>query len=126
MLTRIHIERLTVHARHGVLPQERTIGADFFVSLSADVDTGEEALLHDRLEGTVSYADLCTSIRREMLHPSQLLEHVALRIARTLLTEQPRLLRVRLRIDKQMPPIGMSVDAVGVEVELSRDALSAC
>jgi dihydroneopterin aldolase len=126
MLTRIHIERLTVHARHGVMPQERTVGADFYVSLSADVDTGEEALLHDRLEGTVSYADLCASIRREMQQPSQLLEHAALRIARTLLTEQPRLLRVKLRIDKQMPPISMSVQAIGVEVELSREGLSAC
>ena len=122
MLTRIHIERLTVHARHGVLPQERTVGADFYVSLTADVDTGEEALTDDRLEGTVNYAELCASIRSEMQRPAQLLEHVAWRTARRLHAEQPRLQRVALRIDKQMPPIGLSVEAVGVEVTLSKEA----
>ena len=123
MLTRIHIERLTVHARHGVLPQERTVGADFYVSLTADVETGTEALEGDRLEGTVSYADLCGSIRREMQQPSRLLEHAAWRIAHALLREQPRLLRICLRIDKQTPPVGMQADAIGVGITLSRDAL---
>ena len=123
MLTRIHIERLTVHARHGVLPQERTVGADFHVSLTADVETGTEALEGDRLEGTVSYADLCASIRSEMQRPAQLLEHVAWRTARRLLSEQPRLQRVALRIDKQTPPVGMQADAVGVGITLSRDDL---
>ena len=84
MLTRIHIDRLRVHARHGVLPQERTVGADFFVSLTAEVDTGMEALADDRLEGTVSYADLCADIRRLMQQPAQLLEHAAWTIARAL------------------------------------------
>jgi dihydroneopterin aldolase len=124
MLTRIHIDRLRVHARHGVLPQERTVGADFFVSLTAEVDTGMEALADDRLEGTVSYADLCADIRRLMQQPAQLLEHAAWTIARTLLEGYPRLLSITLRIDKQTPPIGMSAGAVGVEVTLAREALS--
>lgn len=125
MLTRIHIDRLTVHARHGVLPQERTVGADFYVSLTAEVDTGREALADDRLEGTVSYADLCTDIRRLMQQPALLLEHAAWTVARALLEDYPRLRSITLRIDKQTPPIGMSAGAVGVEVTLSREALQA-
>ena len=120
MLTRIRIDRLAVHARHGVLPQERTVGADFFVSLSAAVETDISALRDDDLGGTVSYAALCDSIRQEMLQPSALLEHVAYRIGRRLMAEQPRIVSLSLRIDKQMPPMGVLVDAVGVEIELSR------
>ena len=123
MLTRIHIDRLRVHARHGVLPQERTVGADFFVTLTAEVDTGMEALIDDRLEGTVSYADLCTDIRRLMQQPAQLLEHAAWTMARALLEDYPRLLSLTLRIDKQTPPVGLSAEAIGVEVTLSREAL---
>ena len=123
MLTRIHIERLRVHARHGVLPQERTVGADFFVTLTAEVDTSMEALVDDRLEGTVSYADLCTDIRRLMQQPAQLLEHVAWTMARALLEDYPRILSLTLRIDKQTPPVGLSAEAIGVEVTLSREAL---
>ena len=123
MLTRIHIDRLRVHARHGVLPQERTIGADFFVTLTAEVDTGMEALIDDRLEGTVSYADLCADIRRLMQQPAQLLEHAAWTMARALLEDYPRILSLTLRIDKQTPPVGLSAEAIGVEVTLSREAL---
>lgn len=123
MLTRIHIDRLRVHARHGVLPQERTVGADFFVTLTAEVDTGMEALIDDRLEGTVSYADLCADIRRLMQQPAQLLEHAAWTMARALLEDYPRILSLTLRIDKQTPPVGLSAEAIGVEVTLSREAL---
>lgn len=123
MLTRIHIDRLRVHARHGVLPQERTVGADFFVTLTAEVDTGMEALIDDRLEGTVSYADLCADIRRLMQQPAQLLEHAAWTMARALLEDYPRLRSLTLRIDKQTPPVGLSAEAIGVEVTLSREAL---
>lgn len=120
MLTRILIDRLAVHANHGALPQERAVGADFFVSLTATIDADISALEDDNLAGTVNYAALCDSIRQEMLQPSNLLEHVAYRIGCRLLTEQPRIASLRLRIDKQMPPMGMLVDAVGVEIELSR------
>ena len=118
MLTRIHIDRLRVHARHGVLPQERTV-----VTLTAEVDTGMEALIDDRLEGTVSYADLCADIRRLMQQPAQLLEHAAWTMARALLEDYPRILSLTLRIDKQTPPVGLSAEAIGVEVTLSREAL---
>ncbi len=96
------------------------MGADFFVSLSATVEMDISALKDDDLDGTVNYVSLCDSIRQEMLQPSALLEHVAYRIGHRLLAEQPLIANLSLRIDKQMPPVGMLVDAVGVEIELSR------
>ena len=44
-------------------------------------------------------------------------------MARALLEDYPRLLSLTLRIDKQTPPIGLSAEAIGVEVTLSREAL---
>lgn len=115
----IHIDKLRVHAHHGVLPQERTVGADFLVSLTADVEVDEEAFLHDRLEGTVNYADLVGVIRREMSIPSALLEHVCHRMANSLRAEFPRLHHLTLRIDKVAPPInGIQCEALGVELSL--------
>lgn len=117
---KIHIDRLRVHAHHGVLPQERTVGADFLLTLTAEVEVGESALQHDDLEGTVNYASLVEVMRREMSVPSALLEHVCHRTAKALLREFPRLREVTLRIDKVAPPIdGLLCDALGVEVTYS-------
>lgn len=117
----IHIDKLRVHARHGVLPQERTVGADFLVTLTADVEVAQEAFLHDSLEGTVNYADLVGVIRREMSVPSALLEHVAHRVASALLADFPRLHHVSLRVDKVAPPIdGLQCESLGVEVSMGR------
>ena len=119
MLIQIHLNRLVVHACHGVYPQEQSVGTDFFVTLLCDVDVSESAFEDDLIDGTVSYGDLARSIRDEMKQPSHLLEHVAMRVGRRLLREQPRIKHLRLRIEKQMPPIGMLLDGAGVEIELS-------
>ena len=66
----IHIHRLALQGRHGVLPQERVVGAMFYVSLDIDSEVSSEALLHDRLSGTISYADIIERVRQEMSVPS--------------------------------------------------------
>lgn len=119
--TIIHIERLALHGHHGVMPQERAVGAMFYVSLSASVKVSDEALLHDNLCGTVSYADIIACIRQEMLCHAALLEHLAYRISRKLLTDFPSIDSVSLRIDKENPPCGVCADAVGVEISMDRN-----
>ena len=63
----IFIKRLRLYGRHGVLPQEREVGANFYVTLTAAADVSDEALLHDRLEGTVDYSKLVEVLERERL-----------------------------------------------------------
>lgn len=116
----IHIDRLCLHAFHGVMEQERRVGADFFVSLVANIEVGEEAYKQDKLKGTVSYADIIQVIKREMDTPSNLLEHVAYRTAEALLSRFSSMQSVTLRIDKDNPPCGESADAIGVSIELNR------
>ena len=116
----IFIDNLKLYAHHGVLPQERSVGAEFLVSLRADCDVAPSAYDQDLLDGTVSYADLCQDIQAEMDIPSNLLEHVATRIARRIIDRHQRAHSVWVRVVKCNPPIGCQLDAAGVELTLKR------
>ncbi len=118
MLLDIHIDRLRIHAHHGVLPQERVVGADFFVSLRLQVEADEEAIRRDDISGTISYADVIDTVRQEIQTAANLLEHVALRIGNCLLERFPRIVSLDIRIDKENPPTGSQSDAVGVSLTL--------
>lgn len=120
MIDTIHIERLAIHACHGVFPQERVVGAMFYVTLHADVEVLPGAFLDDNLEGTVSYADIVAVVQDEMRIPSRLLEHVAYRVGRRILADYGAVQCLSLRIDKENPPCGVCVDSVGVSVRMSR------
>ncbi|MCR4922030.1 MAG: dihydroneopterin aldolase [Bacteroidaceae bacterium] len=118
MLLDIHIDRLRIYARHGVLPQEQVVGADFYVSLLLRIEADEKAIRHDDLSGTISYADVIDTVRQEMQTAARLLESVALRIGERLLERFPRIESLDIRIDKENPPTGSQSDAVGVSLTL--------
>lgn len=116
----LRIHRLRLRGLHGVMPQERTVGANFYYTLEAEVVLTPEAYAHDRLAGTVSYADLCDAIADENQRPAQLLEHLAYRTLLRLLRDFPAIRRATLRIDKENPPMGVLADSVGVELTMER------
>lgn len=116
----IHIHRLALQGRHGVLPQERVVGAMFYVSLDIDSEVSSEALLHDRLSGTISYADIIERVRQEMSVPSALLEHLAHRVGQRLLADFPTIHSLTVRIDKENPPCGVCADSIGVSLRMAR------
>lgn len=120
MTQTIHIDRLTLHGYHGVMPQERVVGAEFYVSLTADVEVAPEAYLNDNLTGTVSYADIVGCIKDEMRVPANLLEHLAYRVGQRLLSDFSAMKSLHLRIDKENPPCGVCVDNIGVSVNMTR------
>lgn len=105
MNVEIKVDRLKVFARHGVLPQERVVGNDFEVTVTAVVDMPEDVLAADDLAGTVSYAGIVDVIRREMAEPSQLIEHVAWRIGRSVMREHTAVESCRVTVAKLLPPI---------------------
>ena len=115
------VNRIKVYARHGVSPQERTVGADFFVTVSALVDVDASAWRDDQLEGTADYSRFVSIVRREMAVSSNLLEHVASRIASAVLAECPSVLKVSVTIEKENPPLGVLCDGVSVKIEQNRE-----
>jgi len=119
-LAEISVNRIKVYARHGVSPQERTVGADFYVTVSALVDVEASAWQDDQLEGTADYSRFVSIVRREMAVPSNLLEHVASRIASAVLAECSSVQKVCVTIEKENPPLGVLCDGVSVKIEQAK------
>ena len=100
----IELRGLTFFAYHGVLSEERQEGNTFVVDLVLDADIAR-AVCTDELEDTVNYAAAYEVVKREMLVPSLLLEHVCGRIASALLETVSLLSRVQVCVVKKNPPI---------------------
>ena len=115
MKTSIFLDEVRFHAFHGVMPQERAVGADFTVWLKVGYDF-VKAAESDELIDTISYADLYEVVRAEMDKPSQLLEHVALRIVNAVAARWPRIDTIDLRLAKDNPPMGADCKGAGVEI----------
>lgn len=118
MKVEIKVDRLKVFARHGVLPQERVVGNDFEVTVTACVDMPEEVLASDDLAGTVSYAGIVDVVKREMAEPSQLIEHVAWRIGRAVMRDHDAVESCQVTVAKLLPPIP-SVEMKSASVTLA-------
>ena len=115
MKTSIFLDEVRFHAFHGVMPQERAVGADFTVLLNVGYDF-VKAAENDDLTDTISYADLYEVVKAEMDKPSQLLEHVALRIVKAVAARWPRIDTIDLRLAKDNPPMGADCKGAGVEI----------
>ena len=118
ILGRIRVDRLKISAFHGVFPQERLIGNEFVVSVEILYPISNAAV-NDDINGTVNYADVVEIIRDEMSRPSQLLENVAWRIARSLRANWPDIVEGTVTVAKPTPPIpSTQLDSVSVIVNI--------
>lgn len=115
MKTTVFLDEVRFHAFHGVMPQERAVGADFTVWLTVGYDF-VKAAESDDLNDTISYADLYEVVRTEMDKPSQLLEHVALRIVKAVASRWPKVEKIDIRLAKDNPPMGADCKGAGVEI----------
>lgn len=103
-LLTISLERVRMFGNHGVFVQEQTVGAEYEVSIvitmppPAGCDT-------DLLDNTLSYAQLYESLKREFAIHSDLIEHLAKRIAIAITDTWPYILSAEIKITKLAPPI---------------------
>lgn len=116
----IFLKNLRFHAYHGVMEQERVVGNDYVVNVRMEVPV-DEALKSDRVEDTVSYAEVFEIVRREMAVPSQLIEHVSGRMAHALEEAFPQTESVTITIIKVNPPMGVDSDGAGVELTFKKE-----
>ncbi len=101
----IDLRGVRVHGKHGVLPDEKIDGHDFFVDALLWLDTAAAGTA-DALEYSVSYADIAQIIERVVDAPSvDLIETLAERICDAILAEHPLIRRVRVSINKPSAPI---------------------
>ena len=116
----IILRNVRFHAFHGVMPQERKVGGDFFVNLRVGYPL-EQAMQSDEVGDTLNYAALYEVVKAEMMQPSNLLEHVAGRIADAIVKHFPQVTSIDLALTKQNPPMGADCDGAGVEIHLIND-----
>ncbi len=111
------------YAFHGVMPQERKVGADFVVNLRIGYPIGK-AMETDEVSDTLNYAEVYALVAQEMKQPSKLLEHVAGRIVQVICDRFPLLTSIDLTLTKLNPPMGADAAGAGVEIHLINDKIA--
>ena len=101
----IELRDIHLYAHHGVLPQEREVGAWFTIDINLLMND-YSCTDNDNIEGTVSYADIYEIIRCEMEKPSNLLEHVCKRICDRIYFSFTQVDRIEITLCKDTPPMG--------------------
>jgi dihydroneopterin aldolase len=111
----IEISGLSLFTRHGVSEAERELGQRLVIDVAFEL--GEcDALVTDRVEDTVDYADACEQVALAAQERSyRTLERLCAAIADRLMARYD-VESVRVKAAKPEPPIPLPVDEVSVEV----------
>ncbi len=127
-MTRITITlpHITCYAKHGVTPQEQTIGQLFLVYLRLQLNT-TQAGSSDALQDTVDYVQVREHVLAQLRKqpPAQLLEHLAYRTAQHIIHTFAHIEEVHIRIQKPHARLGDSRTPVSVQLDLTRSDLAA-
>ncbi|MDE7091453.1 MAG: dihydroneopterin aldolase [Bacteroidales bacterium] len=118
-LTTIAVEGMDFYAYHGCFKEETLIGTNFKVDIYLSVDTSL-AENQDDMAGTVNYVEVYERVKRQVMIPSKLIEHVAARIRDAVMADFPQVCRVKVKVAKLNPPIGEKIREVNVTLEAAR------
>ena len=120
MTDRILVRDLQVYARHGVLPEEKTLGQRFALDITAFLDLAEAGQT-DELARSVSYVDLIETATATLTQQRfNLIETAAGAVAAALLAGFPAIERVTIELRKPGAPIDAVFAHVGVAIERGR------
>lgn len=101
----IQLKDVLIYARHGVMPEEATLGNQYRVNVSLWVDAVGFDAVKDELDDTVSYAEVFSLLQEEMSSQRRLLESVAVSFAEKTLKKWPSVQSGEIEIIKTVPPI---------------------
>lgn|SRR5690625_4425764 len=118
MSDRIVLSGMEFHAFHGVYPEEERLGARFSIDVELEVTVSGQ----DRLEETVDYSRVYGFVRERVTGTRfALIEALAADLASGLLTGQPLVHAVTVRVHKPAAPLPGIVRDVFVEVRRRRE-----
>ena len=115
----IELNNIHLYAHHGVMEQEREVGAWFTIDTRLGV-SDSSAAHSDDIDNTISYADVYEIIKREMKTPSKLLENVCARIMEALFCTFPTIEKITVTLKKDTPPMGGDRLNAAVTMQASR------
>ena len=111
----VEITGLSLYTQHGVSDAEREIGQRLVIDVAFEL-TDCDAMVTDRVEDTVDYAEVCEQVALAAQERSyKTLERLCAAIADRL-TDRYGAESVRVKAAKPEPPIPLPVDEVSVEV----------
>ena len=113
MKTTIRLTDMQFFAYHGVLAQETKVGNNYVVNICLTADLSR-ACESDNVDDTINYAAVYDMVKTEMEQPSKLLEHVAMRIYKSIKGEFPLITSLEVRLAKNNPPIAGEVKSAEV------------
>ena len=119
MKATVKVENLKIYAFHGCMEEEKIIGGDYIVNMSAVCSVGKK-VFEDEIGGTVDYVDLARIAKREMSIRSKLIEAVVNRIISSCFNEISVLEQISVTVSKLNPPINADVESVSVSMEKKR------
>ncbi len=117
----IHLHNLRFNGFHGLYDAEKILGNEFEVQVSICIDTAAPSTVSG--QPALDYVQAYTIIRQCMLHPTPLLEELAMTISHRLLHEFSIASKVHIAIFKLHPPIAPFEGKVGVEFDVDRTNL---
>jgi len=107
------LENMEFYAYHGHYEEEQIIGGQFRVDIVIDTDISKAAG-SDALNDALDYSMIYDLIRKEMIIPSRLLEHLAKRITDMLYTMSPGIEKITVTVSKLNPPVGGKMEKFSV------------
>jgi dihydroneopterin aldolase len=111
----VELRGLSIYTHHGVTEAEREVGQRLEFDISFDVPDCD-ALLTDRLDDTVDYAEVCDIVALAATERRyKTLERLGQVVGERLM-ERFGCENVRVRAAKPEPPLPLAVDEVAVEV----------
>jgi 7,8-dihydroneopterin aldolase/epimerase/oxygenase len=119
-MSKIKLENMQFHAYHGCLEHEKREGNTFLITVIMDIDTSK-AEQTDLLDDTLNYQLVYDLVKAQMEIPSELIEHIACRILRGILTDFPQVNEAIVQLAKLNPPLGGKVQSVSIELSGKRE-----
>ena len=119
-MDKITIKNLKLFAYHGVNPEEKENGQNFYIDLDYYLNM-QRACENDNLDDTVSYAKVVKTVNRAFTAQSfDLIEKAAQTVADAVLDEFEAITRVDITLKKPEAPVKADFDYMAVSISRSR------
>lgn len=119
-MDKITIKNLRLFAYHGVNPEEKENGQDFYLDIDYYVNI-TRACHNDCLDDTVSYAKVVKAVRRVFTAEKyDLIEKAAQVVADAIFDEFDQIFKVEITLKKPHAPVSADFDYMAVSIVRER------
>lgn len=119
MTAEVRLEGMEFFAKHGFYSEEQKLGNRYSISVGLYADI-EQAAQQDLLHATVDYEQVYQIVAKHVQQPARLLEHLAYRIAKSILEAFLQVQTVEVEVSKHNPPLGGLCAKASVRLRLVR------